>query len=220
MTDWAAWGTSVGTLVLAGATFSAVRSSNRSARIAERSLLAGQRPLLTPSRPQDPGEHVQFADGRTFEVGNGRAMVSEVDGVIYLAMPLRNVGLGIALLRGYHLEAESGERVARDPQGPARHRRGDRAPNASDFSEQQRDIYVASGSVGFWQAAVRDRSDGRYDDLQATIATAGRVTVDLLYADHEGGQTTITRFVLLPAEGDRWRCEVTRHWSLDAAGTG
>ena len=220
MTDWAAWGTSVGTLVLAGATFSAVRSSNRSARIAERSLLAGQRPLLTPSRPQDPGEQVQFADGRTFEVGNGRAMVSEVDGVIYLAMPLRNVGLGIALLRGYHLEAESGERVARDPQGPARHRRGDRAPNASDFSEQQRDIYVASGSVGFWQAAVRDRSDGRYDDLQATIATAGRVTVDLLYADHEGGQTTITRFVLLPAEGDRWRCEVTRHRSLDAAGTG
>jgi len=220
MTDWAAWGTSVGTLVLAGATFSAVRSSNRSARIAERSLLAGQRPLLTPSRPQDPGEQVQFADGRTFEVGNGRAMVSEVDGVIYLAMPLRNVGLGIALLRGYHLEAESGERVARDPQGPARHRRGDRAPNASDFSEQQRDIYVASGSVGFWQAAVRDRSDGRYDDLQAAIATAGRVTVDLLYADHEGGQTTITRFVLLPAEGDRWRCEVTRHWSLDAAGTG
>ena len=220
MTDWAAWGTSVGTLVLAGATFSAVRSSNRSARIAERSLLAGQRPLLTPSRPQDPCEQVQFADGRTFEVGNGRAMVSEVDGVIYLAMPLRNVGLGIALLRGYHLQAESGGRVARDPQGPARHRRGDRAPNASDFSEQQRDIYVASGSVGFWQAAVRDRSDGRYDDLQAAIATAGRVTVDLLYADHEGGQTTITRFVLLPAEGDRWRCEVTRHWSLDAAGTG
>ena len=41
MTDWASWGTAAGTLVLAGATFAAIRSSNRSARIAERSLLAG-----------------------------------------------------------------------------------------------------------------------------------------------------------------------------------
>jgi len=41
MTDWAAWGTSAGTLALAGATFAAIRSSNRSARIAERGLLPG-----------------------------------------------------------------------------------------------------------------------------------------------------------------------------------
>ena len=54
MTDWAAWGTSVGTLVLAGATFAAVRSSNRSARVAERTLLVGLRPLLVTSRAQDP----------------------------------------------------------------------------------------------------------------------------------------------------------------------
>ena len=220
MTDWAAWGTSVGTLVLAGATFAAVRSSNRSARIAERSLLAGQRPLLTPSRPQDAAEPVQFADGRTFDVGNGRAMVCDVQDVIYLAIPLRNVGLGIALIRGYHLEADSGERVARDPQGAARHRRGDLAPPGSAFSQQQRDIYVAPGDVGFWQAAVRDPGDSHHGDLRAAIATAGRVTVDLLYADHEGGQRTITRFVLLPADGDRWRCDVTRHWSLEAAGEG
>jgi hypothetical protein len=147
-------------------------------------------------------------------------MVCEAEGVIYLAIPLRNVGLGIALIRGYHLEADSGERVARDPQGAARHRRGDLAPAGSAFSQQQRDIYVASGNVGFWQAAVRDPSDRHYDDLRAAIATAGRVTVDLLYSDHEGGQPTITRFVLLPADGDRWRCDVTRHWSLDAAGEG
>jgi hypothetical protein len=54
MTDWAGWGTSVGTLVLAGATFASIRSANRSARIAERSLLAGQRPLLVAARRDDP----------------------------------------------------------------------------------------------------------------------------------------------------------------------
>jgi hypothetical protein len=216
MTDWAAWGTSIGTLVLAGATFAAVRSSNRSARVAERALLAGLRPVLTPSRPEDPSEQVQFADGRVFEVGGGRALVRHEDGVIYLALPLRNVGAGIALLRGYQIEAESAERAAQDPFGAARHRRGDEAPDPSGFYEQQRDLFVASGSLGFWQAALRDRGEERYERTRDAIASSGRITVDLLHTDHEGGQPTIARFVLLPGADERWRCDVTHYWSLQA----
>src|SRR5207302_11180864 len=133
MTAWAACGTSAGTLVLAGATFAAVRSANRSARVAERTLLVGLRPLLLPARPKDPAEQIQFADGRTFAVGAGWAMVRKEAGVIYLVIPLRNVGSGIAVLRGYRLEPESAQRVAQDVLGPARHRRGDRAPDRSAF---------------------------------------------------------------------------------------
>jgi hypothetical protein len=218
VTDWAAWGTSVGTLVLAGATFAAVRSSNHSARIAERTLLVGLRPVLSPSRPQDLAEQVQFADGRVFQVEGGRATVLDDGGVIYLAIPLRNVGAGIAVLRGYRLEAESAEQVAQDPLGAARHMRGDVAPDRSTFSEQQRDLYVAAGDSGFWQAALRDPRSDRYQDVRGAIRTAGRVIVDLLYADHEGGQPTITRFVLLPVDGEHWRCDVTRYWSLESLG--
>jgi hypothetical protein len=49
--DWvtiSALSTAGGTLVLAGATFASVRSANRAARVAERSLLAGLRPVLVP----------------------------------------------------------------------------------------------------------------------------------------------------------------------------
>ncbi len=60
MTDWAGWGTSIGTLVLAGATFVSVRSANRSARIAERSLLAGQRPLLVVARREDTPQEIRI----------------------------------------------------------------------------------------------------------------------------------------------------------------
>ena len=213
MTDWAAWGTSAGTLVLAGATFAAVRSSNRSARIAERSLLAGLRPVLARPREQDPDVQVQFADGRTFEVGAGGALVREEDGVIYLAIALRNVGAGIATLRSYQVQAEPAERVAHDPLGPARHRRGDPAPDASTFSEQQRDLYVPLGDLGFWQAARRDPGSEPYTSLQEAIRTRGRITVDVLYTDHEGGQPTITRFVLLADADGTWRCDVAHHWS-------
>jgi hypothetical protein len=216
MTDWAAWGTSVGTLVLAGATFAAVRSSNRSARVAERTLLVGLRPLLVTSRAQDPAEQVQFADGRTFAVSAGRAMVRHENGVIYLAIPLRNVGSGIAVLHGYHLEPEAARKVAQDPLGPARHRRGDPAPDQSSFFEQQRDLYVASADGGFWQAALRDPGTELYAAMVEAIETSGRITVDLLYRDHDGGQPTITRFVLLPGASEDWRCDVTRHWTLES----
>ncbi len=212
MTDWAAWGTSVGTLVLAGATFAAVRSSNRSARIAERALLAGLRPALTTPRRDDLPVEVQFADGRVFDTAGGDALVRAEDGVIYLALALRNAGAGVAHLFAYRLEPEPAARVAQDPRGIARHRRGDPAPDPATFTEQQRDLYIAAGELGHWQAALRDPTSGLYTTTSEAITSHGRITVDLLYGDIEEGQPTITRFVLLPTEQDKWHPDVTHHW--------
>ena len=56
MADWAtisSLATAGGTLVLAGATFTAVRSSNRSARIAEQALQEQRRPVLVHARLDD-----------------------------------------------------------------------------------------------------------------------------------------------------------------------
>jgi hypothetical protein len=65
MTDWAtisSIATAGGTLVLAIATFGSTRSANANARVAERALLASQRPVLIPSREDDPGEQIRFVD--------------------------------------------------------------------------------------------------------------------------------------------------------------
>jgi hypothetical protein len=56
MTDWstiASPSTAGGTFVLAAATFTSVRASQRSARIAEQALLIGPRPVLGPGREDD-----------------------------------------------------------------------------------------------------------------------------------------------------------------------
>ncbi|MBV9166816.1 MAG: hypothetical protein JO342_11770, partial [Solirubrobacterales bacterium] len=171
MTDWAAWGTSVGTLVLAGATFAAVRSSNRSARIAERSLLAGLRPALTTPRRNDPRLEVQFADGRMFDTGWGDALVRRENGVIYLAFQLRNGGAGVAHLVAYRLEPEPATRATQDPRGLARHRRRDPAPDPTTFTEQQRDLYIAAGELGHWQAALRDPTAELYAAMSEAITS-------------------------------------------------
>ena len=80
MADWvtiSSLATAGGTLVLAVATFSSVRSANRSARVAELSLLAAQRPVLIPSREDDLPERVMFGEGHRVTV-EGHGGVVEV----------------------------------------------------------------------------------------------------------------------------------------------
>ena len=79
--DWAtvaSLATALGTLVLAVATFSAVRSGNRTARAAELSLLTSLRPLLTPSRREDSVLKMNFADNKWLRVPGGSGMRSTI----------------------------------------------------------------------------------------------------------------------------------------------
>src|SRR5436305_6137023 len=101
MADWttiSSLATAGGTLVLAAATFAAVRSANRSARATERALLAGIRPVLVPSRMDDPAQKVGFRDQHWVHIPGGRAVAEVTDEAIYLAIALRNVGSGLAVL--------------------------------------------------------------------------------------------------------------------------
>jgi hypothetical protein len=95
----------------------------------------------------------------------------------------------------------------------AQHLRGDPAPSPRAFSPQQRDLLISASRAGFWQAALRDGTAGLHEEISQAIETGGRVTVDVLYGDHEGGQPSVTRFVLLPEAGS-WRVDATRYWSL------
>src|SRR5213593_4346303 len=93
MTDWAsisALATAGGTLVLALATFASVRSANRAARVAERSLLVGLRPLLLPSKLNDPPQKIGFVDDKWFLAGGGRGIAEADESAIYLAIPPPN----------------------------------------------------------------------------------------------------------------------------------
>ena len=148
MADWetiSSLATGAGTLVLAVATFAAVRSSNRSARIAEIALQEQRRPLLAGSRlGVDPDQKIMFVD---------RA-------------------LGTRRRRPRHGRERGRSDLSGDE--PAQHRRGDRRMSGwgvragllrtrrplsrGRVPAQTRDLYIPAGDVGLWQGAIRDRT--------------------------------------------------------------
>jgi hypothetical protein len=205
-TDWAtisSLATGAGTLVLAIATFAAVRSSNRSARIAEAALQEQRRPVLAPSRFDDPLQKIMFVEGHWIRADGGRGAAEHIDGIVYLGISLRNVGSGMAVCQAWTIR--TGLSSSRELPGHA---------PLEEFRLQTRDLYVPAGDVGMWQGALRDPEGS----LRAAVAEAidGRETlsIELLYTDQVGGQRTITRFGLIPT-ADTWLASVNRHWYLD-----
>src|SRR5207253_4849705 len=159
MADWvtiSAIASAGGTLVLAAATFSSVRSANRAARVAEQSLLVGLRPLLLPSKLDDAPQKVGFADDKWFMVPGGQGAAEVSPEAVYLAMALRNVGNGIAVLHGWHFFPE--RRLTEMVPTPI-----------DDFTRLSRDLYVPAGDVGFWQGAFRDPTAPEFAEAAASI---------------------------------------------------
>lgn len=206
MADWvtiSSLATAGGTLVLAGATFAAVRSANRSARLAEQSLLAGLRPLLVSSRREDPPQKIYFADQNYVVAPGGQAGAAAMDEAVYLGISLRNAGSGIAVLHGWRMLI--GE--VRVP---------DHRP-LEEFTRLTRDLYVAAGDLGYWQGSFRDPSSPEFAEARRTIDAREPFGVEILYGDEEGGQRRISRFGVIPRGDTEWLAESARHWNLDRA---
>jgi hypothetical protein len=211
MIDWASVSTLAAagsTLVLAGVTFASVRSANssartaeRAARIAEQSLLAGQRPLLMNSRLQDPTQKIDFQEGTRVHLDGGRATLKTTENVVYMAISIRNVGTGLAVLHGWYLCPEFQRERSHPP--------------LEDFTTQSRDIYVAPRDLGFWQGAYRDPGTASFKAAAAAIDAGDPMTLSLLYGDFEGGQRVISQFTLRQGEKDTWLASVVRHFNID-----
>jgi hypothetical protein len=195
--------TAAGTLVLSFATFAAVRSSNRSARIAEAALQEQRRPLLAPSRLEDPKQKIMFLEGNWVSASGGHGALEHIDGAVFLAISLRNVGSGIAVCQGWAVRPGAASLLNAASHVPL-----------EEFRLQARDLYIPAGDIGMWQGALRNPDDQVRADVVAAIETGQQITIELLYSDQIGRQRTISRFGMVNA-GDSWLATLSRHWYLD-----
>ena len=161
-----------------------------------------RRPLLAPSRLEDPKQKIMFLEGNWVNASGGHGVVEHVDGIVYLAISLRNVGSGIAVCQGWTVRSGSGSSLSYPTHAP------------EEFRLQSRDLYVPVGDIGMWQGALRNPDDSVRAAVVDAIETDQQITVELLYSDQVGLQRTISRFGLMPANGT-WLASLSRHWYLD-----
>ena len=130
-------------------------------------------------------EKVRWMDDHWARLDGGRWTAELVDGSVYLAISIRNVGSGLAVPFGLGRHTGAG-----DHPGPTRRAGGVPAPNVCTLD-------AAPSDFGFWEAAIPSADqpdDPDYPWLSRAVASHDAFTIELLYGDHDGGQRTITRF--------------------------
>jgi hypothetical protein len=202
--DWATvakLATAGATLSLATATFASVRSANRAARTVERSLRAGMRAVLLPTRPDDPPQTIAFPDDRRLTVPGGGAVTEVTAEAIYLAMPIRNLGGGLAVLRGWSLHAERAQ---------------DEHATVEEFNPLTCDLHLAGSETVVWQSMLQDLASTAFTSVREAVLARQPLSLGILYCDQEETQRTIARFALTPATQDgMWLAAVNRHGNPD-----
>jgi hypothetical protein len=119
---------------------------------------------------------------------------------VYLAIAVRNVGSGMAVLHGWSLLPDT---AISEPHA-----------DIDSFHRLTRDLYIAPGDLGFWQGALRDPSAADFPTAHEMVVERRAIFIDVLYGDPEGGQRAITRYRLMPYT-ERWLASVGRHWNVD-----
>jgi len=164
-------------------------------------MLAGLRPLLMPSRLDDPPQKIGFADDKWLVAPGGGGAAEATDEAVYLGFAVRNAGSGIAVMHGWSVYR--GVRLS-DDHNPI-----------EEFHALTRDLYIPAGDIGFWQGALRDPTTTEFAEVRRLIESRERIIVDILYGDHEGGQRVITRFSMLPRDNGGLIVAAAKHWNLD-----
>jgi len=166
-----------------------------------------RRPVLAQSRLEDPAQKIMFVDNHWVHAEGSRGVAESIEGSIYLALSLRNVGSGIAVCQGW---------VAKE--GMATTRTAPTHTPEEEFRAQTRDLYIPGGDIGMWQGAIRSQNDPNHAELAEAIEKRTPISIELLYSDQVGGQRTISRFGLMPAGDEAWFASLNRHWHLDGPG--
>jgi hypothetical protein len=151
-------------------------------------------------------ETVDFADGHRFNLPGGGAAVEATRNAVYLALSLRNVGAGIAVLQAWQ--------VTEGIPSPGQVRES-MPPPVEDFLPLARDQYIPAGDIGIWQGALRDSADPRHAMLTAAATEPRSFMLELLYTDQVGGQRTVSLFAVRAEDEGHWTGAVARHWYLD-----
>jgi hypothetical protein len=116
-------------------------------------MMIGTKPVLIPSREEDPVQRLRFGDGTFLNIAGNGAAAEQHDGRIHMGIGLRNGGAGLAVILGWRARTQAGEE-ARTGESVVGRQGEVPTPSLADFRRQQLDLYIPAGETGFWQGGL------------------------------------------------------------------
>lgn len=161
-------------------------------------------PIMVPARPDGRKRVARFTLEKHVTIRNADTY-AEFDGDgVCLAVCLRNIGSGVAVLKGFDASPnDSAEPASYD------------VPSLSRFASALHALYLGPGDAAYlaiFTSLDSSRTDA-YEVVQETVPNGASLLLDLVYTDHSGGQLTISRLELEWAtDVDRYVAKVARYW--------
>jgi hypothetical protein len=190
--DWVA----VSTLAVAVATALLAYAAWLSARTASQQLRRDIRPVVIPSKPDGRTRRGRFADGTLVPVADEEIYTARNGTLNYVGICLRNIGTGIAVVRGLKLCLTEEK---------------EKQPAPSEFAYTERAIYMAPADTAYLTNVV----DETAEEWFGPQLMEGIMSVYFLYTDLTNSQPAITRFELrYDSDADGFYAAEIRHWMV------
>jgi len=209
-TDWP-------TTLLAIVTFALVCATYLMAQTAKRQFGRQLLPILIPSRIRDPIRKVYFSNNTWQMLYGDQVLVDSVD-TLYVAIPLRNIGSGTAVVRGLSIPD-----VGPDDDALPRRR-----PSLKNLIAAKTDLLLGPGDISHLsidsEAQTADRQRHALQTQVERIDRDSGVYLDILHCDHVRRQHNITRIELAQVSekssssgttsGAEHIARAVKHWPL------
>lgn len=118
--------------------------------------------------------------------------------MVYLAVSIRNVGSGVAVLHGWHVQA--GLQTQRSH------------PPLEEFTTQNLDIYVAPDGNGLWLSALRDPAPGLITAPQCWLFSARWLRLSDMTENNAAREVCIWTYWVRPEAEEGFKALLARHW--------
>jgi hypothetical protein len=191
------------TIALAGTTMLVAVPAAWSALLSARQMKRNLLPIITPARPDGSKRVARFTPAKHVVLENADSFSQEDGERVYLAVCVRNIGSGVAVVRG--VDANSTDEVKElAPDG---------IPALRGLVRSERSLYLGPTEAAYLTMWATSSSSAGFDVVRRTVPAKGDLLLDLVYCDHAGRQLTVSRIELRWAsDANRYVARLVKYW--------
>jgi hypothetical protein len=191
------------TLAIAGTTVLVAITAAWSALLSARQMKRNLLPIVVPAKPDGGTRVARFSPAKHEVLENADSFSESADGVVYLAFCVRNIGSGVAVIKGIAARLSS-EVLDIAPE---------EMPSPMGLMRVLRAYYIGPGETTYLPIQIHESNPMAWQAMVEAITAKHNLLLDLVYSDHAGRQLTVSRVELRWAtDVDRFVARMVKYW--------